>query len=143
MLGTCLEAACQYRKDQVKEKQELKTDIEGRKKPELLLSFEIEQMQRQLQEEKKGKQKLKEKVELMLTQAPNPPDIVQIRKLIASPEDWDGNIWGDPCNNIPGGNDLLSPSNSPVYGVRPIIKAEVTTGPRGGWRNHNQIPTSV
>lgn len=76
----------------------------------------------------------------MLMQAPIPPDIVQIGKLIATPEGWDGNTWGDLCSKRPGENDLLSPSNSPVHEVRPIIKTEVTTGPWGGQRNHNQTP---
>lgn len=76
----------------------------------------------------------------MLIQAPNPLDIVQIRKLIAFPEDWDGNTQGDPCSNRPGENDLLSPLNSPVHGVRPITKTEVTTGAQGGQRNHSQTP---
>lgn len=85
VLGTCLEAACQYGKDNIKEKQELKTKVETRKTNELL-SLQIEQMSL-LQEEQKEKQKLGEKVELIVMQAPKPPHIVHIGKLIASPED--------------------------------------------------------
>lgn len=39
MLGTCLKAACQYQKDSIKWKQELKTGLEIRKVTELLLSL--------------------------------------------------------------------------------------------------------
>lgn len=27
--------------------------------------------------------------------APHPPDILQIRKLVVSPEEWDANIWSE------------------------------------------------
>lgn len=74
-------------------------------------------------------------------EAPNPPNTVQTIKLIAYSEDWDGNMWGDPCCNRHGENDLLSPSNSPVHEVRPIIKTDVITGLQGGQRNPNQTPT--
>lgn len=52
-------------------------------------------------------------------------------------------MWGDPCCNRHGENDLLSPSNSPVHEVRPIIKIEIITGLQGGQRNHNQTPTLI
>lgn len=55
-------------------------------------------------------------------QPPNPPDIVQIRKLITSPEDWDGKVQGDPCSNRPEENGLLSPSNSPCMKSDPLQK---------------------
>lgn len=71
---------------------------------------------------------LGEKVEIILMWASNPPDIVKIRKLIVSPEEWDGNIWGDSHDNEPREVYSLS-SNSTVYEARPIIKTEVTTGP--------------
>lgn len=41
--------------------------------------------------------------------APKPPDIVQTTKLIASPEKWDGNTWGDPSDNELGEDDFLPP----------------------------------
>lgn len=66
--------------------------------------------------------------------APYPPDLVQVRKLIVSTEEWDGNIWGDPDNNESEENDSLTPEQI----VRPIIKTEETTGPRGGAGNHTQ-----
>lgn len=59
MLGTCLEAACQNRKNHNRERQNLREEIEGRKAAELLLSLQIEQPQKQLQEKKKEKKKPK------------------------------------------------------------------------------------
>ncbi|KAK4810621.1 hypothetical protein QYF61_007358 [Mycteria americana] len=130
MLGACLEAAHQERDNRNKKEQDLEKEIEGRKATELLLSLKIEQLQKQLQEEKEKRQKLGEKVEMMLIQAPRPPDIVQIRKLIVSPEDWDGDIWGDPDDSEPEDDD---PAN---YEARPIVKTERTVGPRGGHPRH-------
>ncbi|XP_009696790.1 PREDICTED: olfactory receptor 477-like [Cariama cristata] len=89
MPDACLEAAYQDRKSNKRRQQDLKKETESRKAAELLLSLKIEQLQKQLQEEKEEEQKLEEKVEMMLMQAPNPPDIVRIRKLIVSPEEWD------------------------------------------------------
>ncbi|KAM9591119.1 uncharacterized protein ACIBXB_006056 [Morphnus guianensis] len=132
MLSTCLEAAYQFR---IKREKDLKEEMEGRKTTELLLSLKTEQLQKQLKEEKEKKQKLEERVEMMLMQAPHPPDIAQIRKLIVSPEEWDGNIWGDPDNDyVKQDNPLYPPLplNPPEYEARPIIKTEETTGPRGG-----------
>lgn len=57
MLGTCLEAACQYRKNHNRERQDLREEVEGRKAAELLLSLQIEQPQKQLQEKKEKKTK--------------------------------------------------------------------------------------
>ncbi|KAK4806261.1 hypothetical protein QYF61_013405 [Mycteria americana] len=136
MLGACLEAAHQERDNRNKKEQDLEKEIEGRKATELLLSLKIEQLQKQLQEEKEKRQKLGEKVEMMLIQAPRPPDIVQIRKLIVSPEDWDGDIWGDPDDSEPEDDDPLFPANPPEYEARPIVKTERTVGPRGGHPRH-------
>ena len=69
---------------------------------------------------------------MMLIQAPRPPNIVQIRKLIVSPEDWDGDTWGDPDDSEPEGNDPLFSTNPPEHEARPIVKTERTVGPRGG-----------
>lgn len=55
MLGNCLEAACQNRKNHNGERQDLRKEIEGRKAAELLLSLKIEQPQKQLQEKKEKK----------------------------------------------------------------------------------------
>ncbi|KAK4819568.1 LOW QUALITY PROTEIN: hypothetical protein QYF61_007079 [Mycteria americana] len=138
-----LEAAHQERENRNKKEQDLEKEIEGRKATELLLSLKIEQLQKQLQEEKEKRQKLGEKVEMMLIQAlrpppppPPPPDIVQIRKLIVSPEDWDGDIWGDPDDSQPEDDDPLFPTNPPEYEARPIVKTEQTVGPRGGHPRH-------
>ena len=43
----------------------------------------------------------------MLMRAPHPSDILQIRKLIVFPEEWDGNIWGDPDDSEPGEDDYF------------------------------------
>jgi len=67
----------------------------------LLLSLKIEQLQKQLQEEKYKRQKLGEKVEIMLKKASRPPDLLQIRKLTVAPEDWGEDIWGNPDDREP------------------------------------------
>lgn len=58
--------------------------------------------------------------------------LLWIRKLIAPPEECDGNIWGNPDNSKLREGDSLSPSNPPEYEPRPTIKAEQPEGPRGG-----------
>uniref|UniRef100_A0A8C3K6U7 Uncharacterized protein n=1 Tax=Calidris pygmaea TaxID=425635 RepID=A0A8C3K6U7_9CHAR len=125
MLGTCLEAAFRDREDR-------KREIESRRANELLLYVENKQLREQLQEQKEKMQKFEQKVEMMLIQAPQPPDIVQIRKLIVSPEDWDGDIWGGPSDNKLEDDVPSFPTAPPEYEARPIIKTEITTGPRGG-----------
>jgi len=52
MLSTGVEAACWDRKDNNRERQDLREETEGRKAAELLLSLHITQLQKQLQEEK-------------------------------------------------------------------------------------------
>lgn len=69
-------------------KQNLREEIEGRKNTELLLSLEAEQLHKQLQKEKEIKQKLEEKVKMMLKRAANLASIVQIRKPIVLPGEW-------------------------------------------------------
>ena len=135
MLGVCLEAACHEREKVNRKIQNLQDEITGHKSTNLLLSIKIEQLQQQLKESQLKQQKLGERVEMMLMQSPNPPDIVQIRKLIVSPEDWDGNIWSDTHNDDSDENNYLQPPESPPLAVRPIIKTEETTGPRGGVRS--------
>lgn len=132
MLGTCLEAACQDRKNLNREKQDLRGEIRGRKAAELLLSLKIERLQKQLQEQKEKKQKLKEKVQMMLMQTSHPPDILQIRKLIASTEKQDGNTWGDPDHSKQGKNNSLFPSNPPEYEARPTTNIKQSQGSRSG-----------
>lgn len=68
----------------------------------------------------------------MLMQAPKPPDIVQIRKLILSPKDWDGNIWNNSDNNNSGKADPLHPPETLQFMARPNIKTELQTCPQGG-----------
>lgn len=46
----------------------------------------------------------------MLLQAPHPPSMVHIRKLIVSPEDWDSDIWGDPNDSEPEEDYPYKPS---------------------------------
>lgn len=69
-------------------KQNLREEIEGRKTTELLLSLESEQLHKQLQKEKEIKQKLEEKVKIMLKRAAITVSIVQIRKAILSSGKW-------------------------------------------------------
>jgi len=59
MLGICLEAAYQDRKERDKREQDLK-------KVELLESLQTEQLQKEVQQERKEEQKLGERVEMML-----------------------------------------------------------------------------
>lgn len=77
---------------------------------------------------------------MMLRQAPCPPDIVQIRKLIASPEDWDGDIWGDAGDGEPDEDDPLFSTNPPEYETR-LVKTERTVGPWGGHPGHTTQTT--
>lgn len=81
----------------------------------------------------------------MLVWAPDPPDIIQIRKLIIFPEEQDGDIWGDPSDRKVGEDDSLSPSNPPEYEARCIIETEETTEPWGGVGNQTRktIPFSL
>lgn len=37
----------------------------------------------------------------MLLQITHSPKILQIRKVVVSPEDWDGDIWGDSDDSKP------------------------------------------
>lgn len=92
LLITCLQPNCQERKILNIEKQNLREEM-GTKTVELL-SLKSQLLQKPLQEEKK--QKLEERSEAILTQSCRPPDILLIRKPIASPEGWDRSIWGDP-----------------------------------------------
>lgn len=66
-------------------RQNLREEIEGRKNTELLLSLEAEQLHKQLQKEKEIKQKLEEKVKMMLKWVANLAIIVQIRKPNCTP----------------------------------------------------------
>ncbi|PKU30127.1 hypothetical protein llap_19569 [Limosa lapponica baueri] len=61
----------------------------------------------------------------MLMQAPHPPDIVQLRKLILSPEHWDRDIWGDPEDSELEEDDPLLPTSPPEYEARPVVKTEI------------------
>ncbi|PKU28199.1 hypothetical protein llap_21498 [Limosa lapponica baueri] len=59
---------------------------------------------------------------------------LKIRKIIVSPEDWDGDIWGGPDDSETEEDVPLFPTDSPEYEARPIVKTEITTGPRG-WQS--------
>lgn len=50
---------------------------------------------------------------MMLIQVTCSPKIVQIRKLVVSPEDWDGDIWGDSDDSKLEEDDPLFPTNLP------------------------------
>lgn len=99
ILDTCPEAARHYRKDNIKEKKELKTEMESNQVTTVLQNRTAPETATRETERKK---KSKEKVDLMLMWASNSPDIVQIRKLIAPLEDWEGNMWSGPWGNKPG-----------------------------------------
>lgn len=73
----------------------------------------------------------------MLVRAPDPPDIIQVRKLIIFPEEQDGDIRGDPNGRKLGEDDSLSLSNPPEYEARCIIETEETTEPWWRGRNHS------
>lgn len=89
---------------------DMQNEIEGNKATELLLSLRAEQLQKQLQEAHFKTQRLGEPVEIILMQAPNPFNIVQTRKLVVSPKDWDGSIWGDSNNNSSDEDNSLPPA---------------------------------
>lgn len=57
MLSTCSEATYQARENRARKEQNVKGEREGRKITEFLLSLRIEQLQKQLKEEKKKKKK--------------------------------------------------------------------------------------
>lgn len=52
MLGTCLEAACQYKECKEREVQMLHDETEQRKRQKMLLSLRTDQLLKQLGEEK-------------------------------------------------------------------------------------------
>ncbi|XP_074965396.1 uncharacterized protein LOC142064386 [Phalacrocorax aristotelis] len=132
MLGTCLEAICQYKECKEREMQMLQEEAEQRKQQEILLSLQIEQLMKELGEEKEKCRKAEDKLELMITQASNTPDPVKICKVIVSPEDWDGNIWEDPDEEFSKESEL----DESEFKVGPITKTKVSAGPQGGkWRN--------
>ncbi|KAJ7419234.1 hypothetical protein WISP_55110 [Willisornis vidua] len=107
-----------------RDKEDLREEIEDRKAAEFLLFLQIEKLQKQVQEEKKKTQNLEEKIEMMLMWAPHSPNPMQIRKLMVPPQDWDGNIWGDPGNCDEENDDPSFPSDYSEYGTIPIIKVD-------------------
>lgn len=84
---------------------------------------------------------MEEKIEMMIMWAPHPPNPMQIRKLIASPEDWDGDICGDPDGHDEGNVNTLLPSDSSEYKTRPIIKVEYSEGPLGDGQRYTMQST--
>lgn len=82
ILDTCPEAACHYRKDSIKEKQELKTEMESNQVTTVLQNRTAPET---ATGETERKTEVKGKSGPMW--APNSPDIVQISKLIAPLED--------------------------------------------------------
>uniref|UniRef100_A0A8C6YPD6 Uncharacterized protein n=1 Tax=Nothoprocta perdicaria TaxID=30464 RepID=A0A8C6YPD6_NOTPE len=115
ILGGCL---IQAQKD-YKVSEKLKLDYQSKK-------LEIQHLQYELEKEKRRTQLLEQRIETMLMQAPRPPNMQQIRKLITNtePEDWDGDIWGDPDKEI-------EEESSHLVAVRPLIKTETSEGPQG------------
>lgn len=128
MLGTWLETAYQDSKNNNKTVLYLKEEIKLLKATELVLSMKMEQLQNQLKGENE-KKKLEENIRFMFMQAFHPPDIVQVKKLIVSPEEWDGNIWDDPDGSKLRKADSLLPSDSYEHELRPITKANAV-GPQ-------------
>lgn len=51
----------------------------------------------------------------MFMWAPHSPNPMQIRKPRVPPEDWDGDIWGDPDDCAEGNDDQLFLSDSSEY----------------------------
>lgn len=132
MLGTCLEAACHYKKHKEKEMRMLQDEVEQRKRQEMLLSLWIEQLQKHLGEEKEKQKRVEDKLELIITWAPNPPDPVKICKLIVSLENWDRDMWGDPDQEFSHESSEESELDELEFKVAPIIKTEVSIGHQGG-----------
>lgn len=81
MLGTCLEAPCQYKERKEKEMRVLQDEVEQRKQQEMLWSLQTEQLQTKLEEEKEKRKRVEDKLELMITWALSPPDPVKNHKL--------------------------------------------------------------
>ena len=75
---------------------------------------------------------------MMLMRASNLPDILQIKKLIISSEEWDRNIQRDLSNSELGKDNSLSASNPPELEARAITETEETTGPQGVAGDHTQ-----
>ena len=92
-----------------------------------MFSLTVEQLQKQLGEEKEKRRSLEDKLELMRIWASNPLDPVKICKLIISPEDWDGDIWEDPHQELSDEGE----SDESEFKVAPIIKTEISVGPQG------------
>lgn len=65
----------------------------------------------------------------MITWAPNPPppDPVKICKLIIFLEDWDGDIWKEPDQELSEESEL----SESEFKVAPNIKTKASAGPQG------------
>lgn len=83
-------------------------------------SLKAEQLQKRLQEEKDPIQ-----------------HCTAYRTLRVSPEDWDGDIRGDPDDSEPEENDPLFPINPPEYEARPTVQTKRKEGPWGTTLQHN------
>lgn len=69
-------------------------------------------------------------------QASQPLSTAQIRKPMVSPENQDGDIWGDPDDSGPEENKPLFPINPPKDNAGPAIKTERIEGPWGKALRH-------
>lgn len=69
-------------------------------------------------------------------QASQPLSTAQIRKPMVSPENQDGDIWGDPDDSGPEENKPLFPINPPKDNAGPAIKTERIEGPWGNALRH-------
>ena len=70
-------------------------------------------------------------------QASQPLSTAQIRKPMVSPENQDGDIWGDPDDSGPEENKPLFPINPPEYEARPTVQTKRKEGPWGTTLQHN------
>lgn len=132
MLGKCLEAACPYKKCKDKEIIMLQDEVDQTKQQEMLLPLQIEQLLKQLGEEKEKWKRVEDKQELMRTRVLSLPDPVKIHKLIVPLEDWDGHIWGDPDQEFSDESSEESELDESEFKVTPITKTEVFIEPQGG-----------
>jgi len=95
--------------------------------PVQVCSLQIEPLQKHLGEEKEKQERVEDKQEFTITWAPKTPDPVKIRKLIVSPEDWDGHTWQDLDQEF---SEKRERDESEFKAV-PITKAEVSAGRQG------------
>lgn len=123
MLKRYLGAANQYREC----KEEMRMLGEQTKWQEMLLPLWIDQLLKQLGEEKGKHRKVEDKPELIIIQAAIPLYSVKICKLILSLEDWNGDIWEDPNQELSNDSQL----DEWEFEVALLVKTKLCARPQG------------